>query len=136
MASVKKELQGAIVQRLKADSAVTALVNSRVYDQPPANAIFPYITYGPSTFVRDDAECINGFQSFVQIDVWSRAVGNPEALDISDAVERALHDAPLALPTNALVFFNHTQSDPARDPDGLTTHVVIRFEGFIEQMPV
>ena len=135
MPSVKLELQGAIVQRLKADAQVTALVNGRIYDQIPSGATFPYVSYGPGTFVRDDADCINGFQSFVQLDVWSRAVGNPEALKIADAVERALHNVDLALPTNALVFFNHVQSDPARDPDGLTTHVIMRFEGFVEQLP-
>jgi len=135
MPSVKLELQGAIVQRLKADPAVTALVNGRIYDQPPTNAVFPYVTYGPSTFVRDNAGCINGYQAFVQLDVWSRGVGNPEALTIADAVERALHDVDLVLTTNALVFLEHVQTDTARDPDGLTTHGVIRLDGFIEQMP-
>ena len=135
MASLKLELQGAVVQRLKADALVTSLVNGRIYDSIPQNAMFPYVSYGPGTFVRDDADCLNGFQAFVQLDVWSRAVGNPEALKIADAVERALHDVDLALATNALVFFNHIQSDPARDPDGLTTHVVMRFEGFVEQLP-
>ena len=135
MASLKLELQGAIVQALKADPAVTALVAGRIYDQPPTNAVFPYITYGPSTYVRDDAGCINGYQAFVQLDVWSRAVGNPEALKIADAVEHALHDVDLVLTTNAFVFINHVQTDTARDPDGLTTHGVIRLEAFAEQMP-
>lgn len=135
MASLKLELQGAIVQRLKADPAVAALVAGRIFDAIPQGAAFPYVSYGPGDFIRDDADCINGYQAFVQLDVWSRTVGNPEALKIADAVERCLHDANLALPTNALVFFNHIQSDPARDPDGITTRVIMRFEGFIEQLP-
>ena len=137
MPSVKLELQGAVVGRLKADPAVAALVNGRIYDSVPSNAVFPYVSYGPGTYVRDDAGCINGFQAFVQLDVWSRAVGKPEADRIADAVERALHDqdAAMPLPSNALASFQHVQTDIALDPDGLTTHGVLRFEGFIEQMP-
>lgn len=133
MASVKKELQGAIVQRLKTDPAVTALVNGRIYDSVPGNAAFPYISYGPADFVRADAECLKAFSGSVQLDVWSRAVGYPESLTIADAVERALDDANLALPTNALVFIDHVQSTAERDPDGLTSRVRMHFETVIEQ---
>jgi hypothetical protein len=126
------ELQGAIITRLRADVALTELVGSRVYDRVPKEAPFPYVSYGPVDMMSEDADCINGFNIAVQIDVWSRAVGTPEAKRIGNAVRRALHDADLALPTNAFVLLRHMQSRTFSDPDGLTSHRVIAFESIVE----
>ena len=133
MANPELEIQGAIVQRLKADSTLTTLVAGRVYDQPPSNPVFPYVTIGPSDANDDDAECITGFLISQQIDGWSRAVGFPEVKKIADAVRLALHDVDLALTDNALVFFQHRQTRTIRDPDGLSSHSVLTFEATIEQ---
>lgn len=133
MADVDLELQGAIINRLKADPAVTALVAGRVYDSVPQGAPFPYITYGPSDVLQDDADCIVAFDIDVQIDVWSRAVGFPEAKKIAGAVRAALHQVDLVLPTNALVFLEHRQTSMRRDPDGLTSHGLISLNSVIEQ---
>lgn len=132
MADPDLELQGAIVQRLKADPAVTALINGRVYDSVPGNAVFPYVSYGPSDLVTDDADCITAFSGFHQLDAWSRGVGYPEVKKIANSVRIALHDADLALPTNALVFIEHRSTRYMRDPDGLTNHAVIQLETVIE----
>jgi hypothetical protein len=135
MADPDLELQGAIVQRLKADPAVTALVAGRIYDAPPANATFPYVSYGPTQSISRDFDCITGFDVFIQLDSWSRAVGSPQCKQINDAVRFALHDADLALTTNALVFLEHRSTDARRDPDGLTTHGILSFEAFVERRP-
>jgi len=126
------ELQGAIIARLKADAGVTALVGTRVYDRIPKEAPFPYVSYGPTDMLSDDAECINGFNIAVQIDVWSRAVGTPEAKRIGNAVRRALHDSELVLPTNTFVLLRHRQSRTLTDPDGLTSHRFVAFESIVE----
>ena len=132
MADPDLEIQGEIVKRLKADPAVAALVNSRIYDSVPAGAQFPYVSYGPSDLVSEDAECITAFSGFHQLDAWSRGVGYPEVKKIAEAVRVALHEAPLALPTNALVFIEHRSTRYVRDPDGLTSHAVIQLETIIE----
>lgn len=132
MADPDLELQGEIVKRLKADPGVSALVAGRIYDSVPGNAVFPYISYGPSDTTSDDAECITAFSIFVQLDAWSRAVGYPEVKKIADAVRRSLHQAPLNLPTNALVFLQHDQTRVLRDPDGLTSHAAMSFESVVE----
>lgn len=135
-ASPELEIQGAIVQRLKADAAVTALVAGRIYDQvPSATPTFPYVTIGPIQAVTDDADCITGLEIFQQLDIWSRAPGFPEAKRIVDAVRVALHDAPLTLTENALVLFQHRDSDTRRDPDGLTSHGIMSFEAYVERRP-
>lgn len=133
MASPELELQGEIVKRLKADPAVVALVAQRVYDTVPANATFPYVSYGPADALTVDADCITALDVGVQLDVWSRNPGYPEADRIVDAVRRALHEAAIELPTNALVLFEHRQSIVRRDPDGLTSHGIMSFSAIIEQ---
>jgi hypothetical protein len=127
------ELQGVIVQTLRADPAVTALVAQRIYDRVPEDSPFPYIAYGPSDSVEADAECIPGVDISVQIDVWSRAVGYPEAKRIAAAVRAALHDADLVLAENALVTIQHRQTINQRDPDGLTSHSFLMFAAYVEQ---
>ncbi len=141
MASPSLELQGAIVARLKAWAGLSATVNGRVYDSVPpedkriaeTGAGWPYVTVGEGDETSDDADCIDGFEISLDIDVWSRAVGCPEAKGISDEIRKALNSSDLSLPTNALVEFRHRQTRFLRDQDGKTSHAVMTFEGFAEQ---
>ena len=129
------ELQGAIVTALKADPVLQTLIGQRVYDQPPDNPQFPYVTYGPTDSIEDDADCIQTQDIFVQLDAWSRAVGYPEVKKIADAVRDALNDRDLPIQVNALVVLQHRQTRTLRDPDGLTSHAAISLEAFIERRP-
>lgn len=133
MANPELELQGAIVARLKADPAVMALVNGRIYDSVPQGAAFPYVTIGPVDSVTDDADCITGLDVAQQIDCWSRAPGFPECKKIVDAVRASLHDFDLVLASNALAFFEHRTTRITRDPDGLTSHGILGFEAAVER---
>ena len=132
MTSPSLELQGVIVARLKADSAVRALVADRVYDNVPDDADFPRITLGATDETSDDAECIEGLAISFQVDCWSRAVGFPQVRQLSDAVRRSLHEADLTLADNALVTIAHRQTRVFRDPDGLTSHAAMTFDAFVE----
>lgn len=126
------EIQGLIVQTLKADAGVAALVADRVFDQVPKDAQFPYISYGPTDEVEDDADCIDGLLVTVQLDAWSRTVGFPECKRIADAVRLALHQRDLPLAVNALVYLQHEITRTQRDPDGLTSHAIMTFEASVE----
>jgi hypothetical protein len=128
------ELQGLIVNRLKADPALVSLVGNRVYDVAPENAPFPYVTYGPTFTVQDDAECIDGHEVSIQLNSWSRAVGFPECKRINDAMRACLHDVDgLALTQNALVYLLHRQTQTVRDPDGLTNHGIVTLSAYVER---
>ena len=133
MTSPSLELQGAIVARLSAAADLASLVGDRIYDAVPNDAAFPYVTVGEGDETSDDVECVEGFELSLDIDVWSRAVGFPEAKAISDEIRRALRSSDLALAVNALVYFRHRQTRFLRDPDGLTSHAVLTFEAFAEQ---
>jgi hypothetical protein len=141
MTSPTLELQVAIVARLKAASAVSAIIGGRVYDDVPSEenrvantgAAFPYVSFGPADELTDDADCITGFDISIQLDCWSRSVGFPEVRRLSDAVRAALHDYDLGLTDNALVIFRHRLTRVFRDPDGLTSHAAMMFDAFVEQ---
>ncbi|RWX28956.1 DUF3168 domain-containing protein [Rhizobium leguminosarum] len=127
MASADLELQGAIVARLKADAPLTALLQGRVYDQPPTPATYPYFTIGEAQFLRDDATCVSGGQVYLTMHAWSQQVGFPEVKRVADAVVESLHLANMSLPTNRLISIMHRQTRVFRDADGLTSHAVIEF---------
>jgi hypothetical protein len=132
------EMQGVLITRLKAYSALTAIVGSKVYDEPPAEqngtvppATYPYVSIGPSNFVSEDADCISGGDFMIQVDAWSRGPGFPEVRRVADAVRKAVRGHTFTLTTNALVDFEHWRTDYVRD--GTLHHASIRFTGIVEQ---
>ena len=139
MTSPTLELQGAIVAALKGSAEVTALAGARVYDHVPrttagdVSAGFPFVALSGWQEITEDADCIDGCEIFVTIDVWSRGVGMPEAHRLATAVKDALHNVALDLTDNALVLISHDNTRTGRDPDGLTTHAALDFRAFVEQ---
>lgn len=136
MASAALELQGAIVAALKADTGVSGIVGDRVFDYVPRSsgsvtAEFPFVAIADFQELTEDADCIPGAEIFVTIDVWSRAIGKPEAHRLASAVKAALTD--LTLTDFALVMLEHDSTRTLTDPDGLTTHAVLTFRAFVEQ---
>lgn len=126
------ELWGTIVDRLKADAGVGALIGDRVYDRVPADRTFPYASKGPSDELQSDAECIEAVEITLQIDVWSQTVGFTEASKVAAAIRNALHRYSLTLTTNALVEIEHRQTRFLNDPDPLTSHAAIEFVATVE----
>lgn len=141
MTSPFRELQGAIVVRLKATAAVTAIVSTRIFDHVPRaptgeilSANFPFVGIAAMTSLTDDADCYPGSALNVDIDCWSRKIGFPELHDLAEAVKQALHDDDtLTLTVNALANMQHRETRVFRDPDGITNHAVLSFEAFVEQ---
>lgn len=135
MASPDLELQGAIVARLKNYAPLTALVGQKIYDRPPAAAQEPYVDIGEAQSLRADAECVDGQEVYLTLHAWSTYAGGfMEVKQVADAVVQALHQYPLALPTNRLVSINHRNTMTFRDPDGITSHAAIRFIAFTERL--
>lgn len=128
------ELQLLLVATLNADIAVMSLVNG-VYDTPPADpwgTKKAYISIGATDVITDDADCVDGEEHNIQLDVWSRAVGAVECKKICAAVKAALHQAALDLTDNALCDIRVDGYRAFRDPDGLTTHGVVPVVAVIE----
>jgi hypothetical protein len=132
--SASNALQKLIFDLLVADAGIGALVGDKIYDRPSAAVSAPYITFGPSDFVPDDHECIDGRIETVQLDVWSEAQdGKREAKAIVDAIRKCLHDAAGDLDAGALVSMRVGLARVFDDPDGRTTHGVVQIEAEIEE---
>lgn len=132
------ELQGAIIQRLRSFPAVTELVAQRSYDQPPldqsgkvAATTFPYISIGPSNYITEDVDCIDGGEVMIQIDGWSIEPGQPQMRKMADAIRKAFRGYEFAMTTNALVTFDHWRTDYI--VDGTLKHASVRFTAIVEQ---
>ncbi|MEO7172027.1 DUF3168 domain-containing protein [Flavobacterium sp.] len=136
------ELILAALNKLKATVAVTNFVGARIYDRVPEkqdgtpNVAYPYISMGPSTSISDDFDCMDGEEITIQFDVWSsgngEAFGSVECRKITGAMKRALHDAELSLPVNALVSLQYELTRVLRDPNPAITHGVIQFTAQVE----
>lgn len=132
--SASNELQALIYQRLTSDAGVQAIVGNRVYDNPIGKDTFPYISFGPSDVVEDDADCIAGRIETIQIDCWSRYQGGfREVKSLADAVKKALHRYSGTLTVNALVEMTVESIRFFRDPDGATSHGVITLQAIVEE---
>lgn len=122
-------LQAALVAALKGN--VGSAVGAKVYDQVPTAPVFPYVSLGDAQVVPDKAGCIDGADVYVQIDVWSRAVGYPETKTIAAAIVAKLDDKPLTVTGHDVVIMEHQGTQYLRDPDGLSRHAALTFHASI-----
>ncbi len=129
MASLKNELQKAIYARL---TTYPALVGVKVYDRPPADTPYRYITIGEADVHNDEVTCKRAWRVYIQIDAWSDTPGYPEVNDWAYSIEEALHHFPLQLPSFRLIDISHTNTPNTRAPDGLTSHAICEFLARVE----
>ncbi|KAA9369560.1 DUF3168 domain-containing protein [Ochrobactrum quorumnocens] len=131
--SVSVSLANFVISSLKDDPIVASLVSSRIWDHPPADREFPYISLGPDNFRVEDADCIPMREQTLQIDCWSRENGKKwPCKEIVDSVVNVLRNIDGDLTDGALV---ETRIDLARvidDPDGITSHGIVQFTAIIE----
>lgn len=111
-------LQKAIFDALKGHTTA----GNNVFDDVPANDPFPRITIGPGQTVGRFADCVDGSEVFLQIDVWSRKTGFPEVKTIASEVRAILNngDESLALVGHVLELMEFQDAVYSRDPDGKT----------------
>ncbi|MGX9144979.1 DUF3168 domain-containing protein [Mesorhizobium sp. 128a] len=139
MGSPALDLQDLILNALKADALLTAMING-VWDQPPpsttafADPKSAYVSFGPHDYAEDDEGCIVSGTHTFQLDVWSRSVGFPVCKQIGDRIKAVLHEANFDIPTeNALVEIRVPSMRYVRDPDGLTSHGIVTVTALIEE---
>jgi len=105
---------------------------ARIYDAPPANpngasiADFPYVTLGEDHSVGQTDQAMDGTETFVTVDVWSRATSYGEAKLIGGAVRDAL-SAPIALAGHRVVTWTFHAAVYRREADGVTRRGIVTF---------
>ncbi len=122
-------LAKAVHATLSANIAVQSVLGQspRLYDHPPEDPIYPYLTYGPMR-----SEDIGGDDSpmtahIMTLHLWSRYGGRAETMAMIQAVSGALEDGSWGLENGHLVSANVIFTDQFRAPDGRTIHGIIRF---------
>lgn len=128
-------LQKALVARLGA--AVPAL-GGRVHDHAPHAVAYPFVQFGASQCVADDAECLDGATTYFTLHLWARSGprGSVECRQISDAIAAALQGWLPDLSADGfaagLIKLNSAQT--ARSADAETTQTILTIEAFTERL--
>lgn len=107
----------------------------RVYDEPPPDPIFPYVTLGRVESRPADCVMSAAHEYVLTLHVWSRYGGRQEALEVVASLRAALHDAPISVPDHELIFLFAAFADVFRSGDGRTTHGVLRLRAMLEEAP-
>lgn len=121
-------LQRAVYAHLRADAGLAAEIGDppRVYDDPPDDAVFPYLALG-ETRARDWPGVVGGLEHEIRLYAFSRHAGRREVKRIIAAVYDALHEAPLAPDGLHLVSLRFVFADAFQRQDGETYQGVARF---------
>lgn len=105
---------------------------ARIYDDPPADPVLPYVTLGRVESRPTASSGTDALEHIVTLHGWSRYGGRAEALDVIAALRAALHNAPLEVDGRKLVLLFVTFTDVFRSGDGRTTHGVVRLRALTE----
>jgi hypothetical protein len=126
-------LRAAIHRALTTDPALlTALGGPRIYDAPPREAAFPFVTLGEARISDVSTDDAPTQEHQLTLHAWSRQGGHKEAHVITGALLQALDDAPLAPSGHRLVNLRFALADIRREADGRTYHALVRFRAVTE----
>lgn len=126
-------LQKAMVAALKADPALSALIQGRVYDQAPEGALFPYLALGRCES-RPVAADGGGVEQKLTLTGVSRFAGSEEAKAVAAAVRACLHEAALEADGVRTATLRATFADVFRAGDGRRTYAVLRLRAVTEEI--
>ncbi|MBN4046380.1 DUF3168 domain-containing protein [bacterium AH-315-P15] len=127
-------LRQALYTAITGDAGLQALIGNppRLYDDVPADGAFPFVTFGDGVSQDWSTKDSLGAIHTITLHAWSRYEGHKEAQQILEALEAALQDATLTITGHTLVNIRFVSSQIIHDPDGATTHGVIRFRAVTE----
>ena len=129
--AMQKGLRAALV----ANAGVSAIVSTRVYDEPPQNVVFPYLRFDDITANAFDTDSTVGSAVDITIEANSRsASGRVEAVQMVEAVRAALHrqEGSVTVTGFTLVELIFQTYSVTRDPDGRGYTAVIALQALLE----
>lgn len=128
-------IQKGLRTTLVANAGVTAIVSTRVYDEPPQAVTFPYLRFDQITANAFDTDSTVGSVVDITIEANSRsASGRVEAVQMVEAVRAALHrqEANVTVTGFTLVELIFQTYSVTRDPDGRGYTAVIALQALLE----
>ena len=132
MSNAVLDLQAALLAYLRGQASLAVWLGApaRVYDQPPVEVLYPYVTFG-----RVSAQCIGGVGTDVTEQVLnlmcvSRFGGSEEAKAMAAELRLLLDGAALDLA--GLVSLRVSYVDVFRSADQRTTYALVRLRAVTE----
>lgn len=129
--AVQKGIRAALV----ADSDVTALVSTRIYDEPPQDVVFPYLRFNTIQANAFDTDTAQGALVDVSMEAHSRsASGRVEASQIAEAIKAALHrqETSVIVTGFTLVELIFEAFYATRDKDGRGYTAIISLQAMLD----
>lgn len=115
-------LQKALYATLVANSdVITSLGGARLYDEVPAAALYPYVTFGSATTIPLGEDGKGSAEHKVTLDVWSQRRGSGQAKQVLSALAAALEEESLTLAGAVLVDLQVTKITCDWDQEDLLT---------------
>jgi hypothetical protein len=125
----------AVVEALKADPDVAALVGARIHDYVSAAPAYPLLRC--TTMVATPWEAtggLHGSRVLVQVDAFAKGYGRGPIEPLVAAVVAALDEADLAISGSTLLSLQWRQTRTMDDPaEQGVTHGVVEFESIAAQ---
>lgn len=128
-------LQIGVRAALVANSGVTSLVSTRIYDEPPQDVVFPYLRFGQIIPVAFDTDSKEGSIVTFGLEAQSRPVaGRVESMQIVEAVKSALHrkESLVTVSGFTLVEMIFQTFSAERNNDGRGYAATISFQAILE----
>lgn len=134
MSDAVLDLQAALLAYLRAQPSLSVWLGTpaRVYDQPPAGVVYPYVAFG-----RTSAQAIGMTggavtEQALTLTCVSRFGGSEEAKAIAAELRVLLDDAELALDGHRLASLRVSYVDVFRSSDMRTTYALVRVRAVTE----
>lgn len=138
--SHENQLIKAVIDKLKADVNVTALISS--YDGSPSvfthvpqdlDEDYPWITIYGVESNQFDNDATLGFSGTMTVHSWSVERSMKPINDLKTAIYNALHNQSFTYTGYCEVEFCQEFTTTLRDPDGITLHGVQRFKFIMQE---
>lgn len=133
MRAAAADLQKALIDLLKGDTRLGAkLGGARIFDQAPANVVFPYLTFGRTSVYDWGTATESGSEQLFTLHVWSKATGRRETHAIMRLIRRRLDAGSLKLESRRLINLRFEFAEIRYDDDLAVHHGLVRYRATIE----
>ena len=132
----ERALQQALLTKLRGNGDLTALLGNppRVYDEPPADLVYPYVSLGRSETRPWGGLDGEGLEHVLNLTVVSVFGGSEEAKAVMALVRLSLHGAALSLDGHRLINLRVTYADLFKAADWRSTFGVLRLRAVTEPL--
>ena len=125
-------LQKAIYEIMINDTVLNGLVGGRIYEETPANRVYPHIVFGGTQENDDSVQCLDGSEIFHDIHVWTDTPGYSENKRISKRIKQLIHNQEITMDAERCVDIQHRITRTFEDYDITIKHGIVTFRALLE----